>query len=112
MKPSLILAVLVVATGCGSSTNDTTVCDQLATAETDFTAKASPCFSTVPTLGFTADVCRASISKCASGDLQKITTFTTCLEQLPTCSPAAIQSWSASLQACEDGLVPLGSGGC
>jgi hypothetical protein len=113
MKPSSILAVLFIGTACGSSSSDTGVCDKLATATTDFTTKASPCFTTVPPLAFTADVCRSSISKCTEGDQQYITAYTNCINALPTCSPATKPTWTTSFQDCTSALGPLQSGtGC
>jgi hypothetical protein len=110
---TVLVALGVVAVACGSSSGDTSVCDTLASAATDFTAKATPCFSTLPTLGFSADACRSSISKCTDSDQQKLKDFASCLKSLPACTPATIQTWSTALQACEatlDGLA--GQGGC
>jgi hypothetical protein len=92
---------------------DTGVCDKLAAATTDFATKAGPCFTTVPTLGFTADVCRSSISKCSAADQQYITAYTDCINALPTCSPASASTWTTSFQDCDSALGPLQSGnGC
>jgi len=110
MRRSSPLIVLLFGAACGSSA-DTSLCDKLDAATTDFAAKAGPCFSTVPSLAFTASVCRASIDKCSSADQQRITDYTNCIEALPACTPAAVQSWTTSFQGCTTALGPLQSGG-
>ena len=109
------LALVALALGwmaCGSS-GDTSVCDTLATAASDFSTKAAPCFQSLPPLGFSADACRSSISKCTDSDQQQLKDFASCLQALPTCSPATVESWSTSLQACQAKLGGLqGQGGC
>ena len=109
----VLVALSLIAAGCGSSSGDASICDTLATAASDFSAKAAPCTSTVPTLGFDAAACRSSISLCTSSDQQKIKDFTSCLQALPTCTPATSGSWSTSLDACQAKLGGLaGQGGC
>lgn len=110
MRRSSLLVVLLFGAACGSSAN-TSICDTLSSATTDFATKASPCFSTVPSLAFTASVCRASIDKCSSGDQQRITDYTNCIQALPACTPLTAQSWTTSFQACTAALGPLQSGG-
>ncbi len=109
----LVLALAFIAGGCGSNSGSTSVCDSLATAASDFSSKVAPCTSTVPTLGFNADACRSSISKCSETDQQKIQDFATCLQALPTCSPATYETWLSSLNTCQAKLGGLyGQGGC
>ncbi|HUM13156.1 MAG TPA: hypothetical protein VLT82_19570 [Myxococcaceae bacterium] len=110
---SALVALVLIWLGCGSSSGDTSVCDSLATAASDFSTKAAPCFSTLPPLQFSGDACRASISKCTDSDQQKLRDFTSCLQALPTCAPATLQAWTTSLDACQAKLGGLaGQGGC
>lgn len=109
----VLVPLALIAVGCGSGSGDTSTCDTLATATSDFNSKAAPCASTVPTLGFNADACRSSISKCTDSDQQKIKDFASCIEALPTCTPATYGSWLNSLEACQAKLGGLvGQGGC
>lgn len=113
MRKCLVVSAVLVAAACGSGSGDTSVCDSLAAATSDFSSKAAPCFSTVPSLGFSADACRASISKCTSSDQQQLKDFASCLQGLPACTPATQQSWSSALGTCQAKLGGLaGQGGC
>lgn len=110
---SVLVALALGWVACGSSSGNTSVCDTLATAASDFSTKAAPCFSSSPPLGFTADQCRSSISMCTDSDQQKIKDYASCLQALPTCDPATPGSWSNLRQACEAKLGGLaGQGGC
>lgn len=109
----VLMALALIAVGCGSSSGDTSICDTLATAASDFSAKAASCTSSIPPLGFDAAACRSSISMCTASDQQRIRDFTSCLQALPTCSPATSGSWSTALDACQAKLGGLsGQGGC
>ncbi len=109
----ILVPLALIAVGCGSSSGDTSICDNLATVTNDFNAKAAPCTETAPTLEFDAAECRASISKCTDSDRQKISDFASCLQALPTCSNATYDSWLTSFEACQAKLGALaGQGGC
>ncbi|HXX29316.1 MAG TPA: hypothetical protein VEJ89_01205 [Myxococcaceae bacterium] len=112
-RSSLLVALPLLAGACGGgSSASPTLCDNLATATTDFAAKAAPCFSTVPSLGFSTAVCRSSLSNCSDSDQQRISSFTSCIEALPACAPATLQSWTSSFQSCTATLGPLQGSGC
>lgn len=110
-RASVPLAMLCLA-GCGGSSASPGICDDLAKAASGVATKSAACMSPPPALGFTAEQCRASISMCSSQDGQRIADFAACLEQLPTCSPATVGTWSASFQACAGMLGPLAGQGC
>ena len=109
----VLVPLALIAIGCGSSSGDTSICDTLATVTNDLNAKAAPCTSTAPSLDFDAAACRSSISLCSDSDRQKIQDFASCLQALPTCTPATSGAWTTSFDACQAKLGSLaGQGGC
>jgi hypothetical protein len=104
---------MLSALGCGGGNSaDRSLCDNLETATTSAASKAAPCSYTPPALGFTPATCRATISNCGDSDQQRIRDVTTCLDALPTCSPATLASWTASYQTCASMVGPLAGQGC
>ncbi len=110
-RASAWLAMLWLA-GCGGSSAQPGLCDEMAAAVNGLATKSAPCMASPPALSFTVDQCRATISRCTAEDGQHIADFSACLEQLPTCSPATAAAWSASFGTCAGMLGPLAGQGC
>ncbi|MGZ6162631.1 MAG: hypothetical protein ACXWLS_04820 [Myxococcaceae bacterium] len=102
--------MMLSAAGCGSSTSNSAVCDNLAGALTNVTTKFAPC-GTVPPIPFDKNQCVNSFNNngCSDADKTKINSFVSCVNNLPTCSPATITAWQNSFTTCEANLNGLSS---
>jgi hypothetical protein len=96
--------------GCGSSTSNSAVCDNLSSALTNLTAKYAQC-GTVPTTGFDKNACVDAFnsSGCTDADKTKINSYVACLNNLPTCTVATQSAWQTSYLACASQLNGLSS---
>lgn len=96
--------------GCGSSTSNSAVCDNLASALTNLTAKYAQC-GTVPATGFDKNACVDAFnsSGCSDADKTKINNYVACLNNLPTCTVATQSAWQTSYLACASQLNGLSS---
>ncbi len=112
MKRAGVVLVVSWLMGCGGSSANPALCDDLATAEAGLAAKSAPCMGAPPALPFTADQCRSTISMCGTEDAQRVANLAACLDQLPTCAPATAAAWSTSFQACTAMIGPLAGQGC
>jgi hypothetical protein len=96
--------------GCGSSTSNSAVCDNLASALTNVTAKFAAC-GTVPASPFDKNQCVNAFNNggCTDADKTKINSFVACVNNLPNCTPATITAWETSFTGCESQLAGLSS---
>lgn len=104
------IVCLLAAAGCGSSTSNSAVCDNLAKGLTDYGTKLAPCSGGNPiTIPYTKDQCTQGInnSSCTDADRQKINDFSSCLSALPTCSPATINAFTTALTTCTNKLAGI-----
>jgi len=101
-------ALLLFAVGCGSSASST--CDDVGNALTGLQTKFSAC-GTLPSIPFNKDTCvnEYNSGHCTDADKQKISDFAHCLNALPTCSPATLDAWGNSFEAC---VAPLDTISC
>ncbi|MGZ6078798.1 MAG: hypothetical protein ACXWK6_13420, partial [Myxococcaceae bacterium] len=66
---------------------------------------------TVPPIPFDKNQCVNSFNNngCSDADKTKINSFVSCVNNLPTCSPATITAWQNSFTTCEANLNGLSS---
>lgn len=106
-----VFAVLMVSlTGCGSSTSNSAVCDNLASALTNLGTKYAAC-GTIPAVPFDKNQCVNAFnsSGCSDADKTKINNFSSCINNLPNCTTATITTWQTSFQNCEAQLNGISS---
>lgn len=106
----LAVSMLLIA-GCGSSTSNSAVCDNVQTAFNNLATKFQQC-GTIPTNTFDKNQCVNGFnnSSCTDADKTKINNYVACLNNLPTCTVATEQAWVASFQSCTSQLSGLSSG--
>ncbi len=92
-----VVVIALVFIACGGSDD---LCSKLGTALNGFSTKATPCTQTPPAISFTAAQCNATLARCTDADKRIISSFTDCLNALPTCSTATQTTWSNQVQTC------------
>jgi len=104
------IVCLLAGAGCGSSTSNASVCENLAKGLTDYSTKFAPCAGGNPvTVPYTKDQCTQGIDKssCTDADRQKINDFSSCLSGLPTCSTTTIEAFSTAVTTCTNKLASI-----
>jgi hypothetical protein len=107
-----VLAVLMLsAAGCGSSTSNSAVCDNVASALNGLATKYQQC-GTIPTNTFDKNQCVNGFnnSSCTDADKTKINNYVACLNNLPTCTVATQSTWVTSFSNCASQLTGLSNG--
>lgn len=91
----LVMAAALVGCGGGS------VCDDLADADKELGEKASACAEPgEDDVVFNKSQCEANEDKCNDDEKEALSQMAECLGDLPTCSPASEQTFTAGSLAC------------
>ena len=104
--------LLFAAVGCGSSNSSSATCDNIANAFASLPGKYSAC-GTIPSgsLNFDKNQCVTAFnnSSCSDADRQKINDYASCVQALPSCTPATQSSWATSYENCAAPLEGISS---
>ena len=105
MRTTVLLAVLLAVTGCGS------VCDQAVSAERGANQKGVNC--SVQNIDVhDSNKCNNGLQQCNSDDLNELQNYVSCLNNLPNCVSGNEIQWNAQRQGCINQAIFKISGKC
>jgi hypothetical protein len=85
------------------------VCDRAANNETVILNKTKNCavFQDNFKSTFNKDTCNKEVAQCTADDTQKINAMLDCMEKLPDCTEATLDTWATELAACSEKATGL-----
>lgn len=104
----LVAAGIPFFLACGGKSSSSTICQNLASAQSDLSGKVTACSSvTAAAVSIansahpTGQTCEQLLANCTSAQKQAFADLVTCFESLPTCTSDREANWIASLNGCD-----------